>query len=176
MATMPARVAWNCNEIRFMVLAFACTECWNRGSLSCASYCAGIVIRGSFSLAPVSASVKKKMIADIVKQAPGFPTVVAFRGQKRAATVKHATKNVVEFPSESGEDVLTAILRDGAREMLARAIHAEVAEYVEERHQLRDEVPCWLTGRGGCSAGGAGMTLLEGSGVRRWRLMACPPS
>ena len=49
-----------------------------------------------------------------------------------------ATKNVVEFPSESEEDVLTVILRDGAREMLGRAIQAEVAEYLEPRQELRD--------------------------------------
>lgn len=47
-------------------------------------------------------------------------------------------KNVVEFPSESEEDALTAILRTGAREMLGRAIQAEVASYVEEREEVRD--------------------------------------
>jgi transposase-like protein len=34
--------------------------------------------------------------------------------------------------------VLTVILRDGAREMLGRAIQAEVAEYLEARQELRD--------------------------------------
>ncbi len=48
-----------------------------------------------------------------------------------------ATKNVVDFPSESQEDVLTAILREGAREMLGRAIQAEVAGYLEERREVR---------------------------------------
>ena len=48
------------------------------------------------------------------------------------------TKKVVEFPSECSEDVLTTVLRNGAREMLGRAIQTEVAEYLEARQELRD--------------------------------------
>ena len=46
---------------------------------------------------------------------------------------------VVEFPSESSQDVLTAIRRDGARQLLARAIVEEVAEYVDTRKPCQDE-------------------------------------
>jgi len=48
------------------------------------------------------------------------------------------TKNVVNFPSESDEDVLSVILRSGARDMLGRAIQEEVASYLEERQELKD--------------------------------------
>ncbi len=48
------------------------------------------------------------------------------------------TKNVVNFPSESEEDVLSVILRSGARDMLGRAIQEEVASYLEERQELKD--------------------------------------
>jgi hypothetical protein len=51
----------------------------------------------------------------------------------------HATKKIVEFPSESSEDVLTTILREGARQLLGQAIQDEVAGYVEARGDLLDE-------------------------------------
>ena len=51
----------------------------------------------------------------------------------------HATKKIVDFPSESSEDVLTVILRDGARQMLSHAIRDEVTGYLEAREELRDE-------------------------------------
>ena len=51
----------------------------------------------------------------------------------------HATKKVIEFPSESSEDVLTTILREGARQLLGQAIQDEVADYVEARRDLLDE-------------------------------------
>ena len=46
---------------------------------------------------------------------------------------------VVEFPSESLQDALTAIRRDGARQVLARVIVEEVAEYVDARKPCQDE-------------------------------------
>jgi transposase-like protein len=46
---------------------------------------------------------------------------------------------VVEFPSESSSDVLTELLRKGARKLLADAVEQEVAEYLREREGLRDE-------------------------------------
>lgn len=46
---------------------------------------------------------------------------------------------VVEFPSESSQDALTAIRRDGARQLLTRAIVEEVAEYVDARKPCQDE-------------------------------------
>ena len=51
----------------------------------------------------------------------------------------HVTKKIVKFPSESSEDVLTTILRDGARQLLTQAIQDEVAGYVEARDDLLDE-------------------------------------
>ena len=60
-------------------------------------------------------------------------------GAEEYATMDHATKKIVEFPSESSEDVLTTILREGARQLLGQAIQDEVAGYVEARGDLLDE-------------------------------------
>ena len=48
------------------------------------------------------------------------------------------TAKVVAFPQESTEDVLTAILRRGARQMLATAIEAEIQVYLGAREDLVD--------------------------------------
>ena len=45
----------------------------------------------------------------------------------------------IRFPEASCEDVLTGILREGAQKLLADAIEAEVAGYLEARQHLRDE-------------------------------------
>ena len=50
-----------------------------------------------------------------------------------------SSDNVVEFPSDSSRDVLTEILRKGARDLLAGAIEEEVKDYLREREGLRDE-------------------------------------
>ena len=50
-----------------------------------------------------------------------------------------STSNVHSFPSESTRDLLGEVLRDGARQMLRRAIEEEVSAYVEARHDLVDE-------------------------------------
>ena len=50
-----------------------------------------------------------------------------------------SSDNVVEFPSDSSRDVLTEILRKGARDLLAGAIEEEVNDYLREREGLRDE-------------------------------------
>jgi hypothetical protein len=44
--------------------------------------------------------------------------------------MKEPTGKLVSFPEESSRDVLTQILHDGAREMLARAINDEVRGYL----------------------------------------------
>lgn len=49
------------------------------------------------------------------------------------------TTDVIVFPSEASRDALTPILREGARQMLAAAIEAEVQAWVEQRADLRDE-------------------------------------
>ena len=46
---------------------------------------------------------------------------------------------VVEFPSESSQDVFTELLRKGARKLLADAIEQEVDDYLREREVLRDD-------------------------------------
>jgi putative transposase len=48
--------------------------------------------------------------------------------------------NIVEFPGESSQDALTAVLRRGAREMLRVAIEAEVADYLAAREDVVDEL------------------------------------
>ncbi len=49
-----------------------------------------------------------------------------------------ANENLISFPQESTSSVLDQILREGAREMLARAIEDEVAAYVDGREHLVD--------------------------------------
>jgi putative transposase len=57
---------------------------------------------------------------------------------ERYATVSQPTAKVVAFPQESTEDVLTAILRRGARQMLATAIEAEIQVYLGARQDVVD--------------------------------------
>ena len=47
--------------------------------------------------------------------------------------MKEPNEKLVQFPQESSRDVLTEVLRDGARQMLATAIEAEVEDYVAGR-------------------------------------------
>lgn len=49
------------------------------------------------------------------------------------------SKRIVEFPEAGAKDILTAVLRDGARELLAQAIEAEVGEWIEARRGDVDE-------------------------------------
>src|SRR5262249_3209221 len=60
------------------------------------------------------------------------------RGARRYATMEETTGNLVPFPQESTKDVLSEVLREGARRMLAGAIEAEVAVYLSERAELTD--------------------------------------
>jgi transposase-like protein len=50
-----------------------------------------------------------------------------------------ATTNAAALPLPSEQDVLTDLLRHGAKQLLAQAIQAEVAAYLEVRSHLRDE-------------------------------------
>jgi len=52
--------------------------------------------------------------------------------------VEEHSGKLVAFPQESAKDVLTEVLREGARKMLATAIEEEVAGYVAARAQLVD--------------------------------------
>ena len=53
--------------------------------------------------------------------------------------MQEVTTTSVRFPSSSAEDVLTEILREGARQMLAMAVEAEVAEWIDTHADLKDE-------------------------------------
>src|SRR5690349_21462637 len=53
--------------------------------------------------------------------------------------MNEATTNAHAPPLPNHQDVLTDVLRHGATQLLAQAIQAEVAAYLEERSYLRDE-------------------------------------
>jgi putative transposase len=55
------------------------------------------------------------------------------------ATMNDATTNADALPLGSEKDVLTDLLRQGATQLLAQAIQAEVAAYLDSRSHLRDE-------------------------------------
>ncbi len=53
--------------------------------------------------------------------------------------MQEGTTRTVSLTSTTTTDVLTEILRQGAQEMLATAIEAEVADWIERHRDLRDE-------------------------------------
>ena len=53
--------------------------------------------------------------------------------------MSQSTSDVHTMPSPTSHDVLTEICRHGAREMLARAIEAEVADWIGSHAHLQDE-------------------------------------
>jgi len=58
------------------------------------------------------------------------------------ATMSQTTREPFTFPSSTlttGADMLTEVIRHGARELLAQAVQAEVAEYIDARAHLTDE-------------------------------------
>jgi putative transposase len=55
------------------------------------------------------------------------------------ATRNDATTTADALPLDSEKDVLTYVLRQGAAQLLAQTIQAEVAAYLEARSHLRDE-------------------------------------
>ena len=60
-----------------------------------------------------------------------------------------ATENLISFPQESSNSWLDEILRNGAQEMLGRAIEDEVASYVGDRTHVVDETGRRLVVRNG---------------------------
>jgi putative transposase len=48
------------------------------------------------------------------------------------------TTDAIRFPEASSQDVLTGLLREGAQRLLAQAVEAEVAAYIEAHGGLRD--------------------------------------
>ena len=53
--------------------------------------------------------------------------------------MQEATTRSVSFPSTSSQDVLTAILRDGAQRLLAEAVEAEVREWIASHAHVTDD-------------------------------------
>lgn len=53
--------------------------------------------------------------------------------------MQEAIRDSLVFPASTSKDVLTGILRQGAQRMLAQAIDAEVAEWIELHRDLRDQ-------------------------------------
>jgi len=53
--------------------------------------------------------------------------------------VSQSTSEIDVVPMPRSHDVLTEILRNGAREMLARAVEAEVAAWIDDHAHLKDE-------------------------------------
>jgi transposase-like protein len=53
--------------------------------------------------------------------------------------MQEGTTASITFPSSSAKDVLTELLREGAQQMLATAIEAEVADWIESHAHLKDE-------------------------------------
>lgn len=59
------------------------------------------------------------------------------------------TRDAFRFPASSVEDVLTGLLRAGARRMLAQAVEAEVAGYIDRYAEIRDAAGHRLVVRNG---------------------------
>lgn len=59
------------------------------------------------------------------------------------------TTNSLQIPEGTTKDVLTEVLRDGAREMLGKAIDAEVADYIAAHANERDDAGRRLVVRNG---------------------------
>lgn len=53
--------------------------------------------------------------------------------------MQEGTTTTVAFPTESAPDVLSEVLRDGAQRMLALAVDAEVADWIDRHADLKDE-------------------------------------
>src|ERR1700722_7486978 len=53
--------------------------------------------------------------------------------------MNESTTDIRIAPLPTGQDVLTEVLREGARRMLARAIEAEVAAWIDDHAHLKDE-------------------------------------
>jgi transposase-like protein len=87
---------------------------------------------------------RRRTLGVVVQEHP-----IALAGAKEYATMAQSSDKVVEFPSESPRDVLTELLREGARDLLADAVKREVEAYLEERAGLRDEAGRRLVVRNG---------------------------
>jgi transposase-like protein len=53
--------------------------------------------------------------------------------------MRESSNRIVSLPAVAAQDVLTSILRDGAQQLLTKAIEVEVAEWIEAHQHSRDE-------------------------------------
>ena len=53
--------------------------------------------------------------------------------------MSESTTDIRIVPLAPGQDVLTDLLRDGARRLLAQAIEAEVAAWIDDHAHLKDD-------------------------------------
>ncbi len=53
--------------------------------------------------------------------------------------MRESSNPIVSLPALGGQDVLTSVLRSGAQQLLAQAIEAEVAEWIEARRHVCNE-------------------------------------
>jgi transposase-like protein len=53
--------------------------------------------------------------------------------------MRESTNAIVSLPAATSQDVLSGILRDGAQRLLAQAIEAEVAEWIDAHQHLQDQ-------------------------------------
>ena len=53
--------------------------------------------------------------------------------------MNESTTDIRIVPLPTGQDVLTDLLRDGARRLLAQAIEAEVAAWIDAHAHLKDD-------------------------------------
>src|SRR3954463_14317306 len=53
--------------------------------------------------------------------------------------MQQSTTEIRIVPLPKGQDVLTDLLRDGARRMLAQAVEAEVAAWIDDHAHLKDD-------------------------------------
>ena len=58
---------------------------------------------------------------------------------RRNATMQEVITTRVPFPSTGSRDALTEVLRSGAQRLLAEAIEAEVAEWIDSHAHVTDE-------------------------------------
>lgn len=49
----------------------------------------------------------------------------------------NTTLNVLSQPDETGTDVLTALLRNGARQLIAQAVEVELQQLLQAHEELR---------------------------------------
>ena len=109
--------------------------------------------------------VRRRRTLGVVSKHPN-----ALAGAEEYATMGQSSDKVVEFPPESSTDMLTELLRKGARKLLADAVEQEVDDYLREREDLRDESGCRLVVRNGHLPERKIQTSLGGVAVKKPRV------